>query len=307
MVITRKKNKRAASLLAWTLMLALAAQPAGAACLGMQVHAHRGAVAGAPENSLSALRAAYDGGWDGVETDMQMLADQRWVIHHDLLTGRVVQTDLPRQARQLTSADWRAAQMKLRGNTTGEPPPFVSDVTALASGYPQRALNAEIKEVAPCAQVQALVRQFQQEMAHGNWFMTSGLVGNLRCARQADAAGYLGLLVFDGRNAEAAGANGVTRYIASRARAPRLDQAWLATVKRDVGMPVGVHVDARSLDANPALLSDAAMMKMPVFVYAVEGDAALAAALKRARQRDGRWPSGVIVDESAPAFCARLQ
>ena len=306
MVTTQKKNKPAARLLSWSLILALVAPSAGADCLGMQVHAHRGA-ASAPENSLSALRAGFDGGWDGVETDMQMLGDQQWVIHHDLLTGRVVQTGLPRQVRQLNSAGWRAAQMKLRGKTTGEPPPFVSDVTALASSYPQLTLNAEIKEVAPCAQVQALVRQFQQEMRHGNWFMTSGLAGNLRCARQADSVGYLGLLVFDGRNAEAAGANGVTRYIASHARAPKLDQTWLANVKRDIGMPVGVHVDARSLEANPALLSDAAMLNMPVFVYAVEGDAALAASLKRARQRDGRWPSGVVVEESAKSFCARVQ
>ena len=79
--------------------------------------------------------------------------------------------------------------MKLRGKTTGERPPFVSDVTALASNYPQLALNAEIKELVPCAQRQAQVRQFQQEMGHGNSFMTSGLAGNLRCARQADGAG----------------------------------------------------------------------------------------------------------------------
>ena len=67
-----------------------------------------------------------------------------------------------------------------------------------------------------------------------------------------------------------------------------VDQAWLANVKRDIGMPVDVYVDARSLDANPALLSDAAMKKMPVLVYAVEGDSALAASLKRTRQRNGR-------------------
>lgn len=305
MAITRKKNKAAAgSLLAAALMLA--AQATGAACLGMQVHAHRGA-ASAPENSLSALRAAYDGGADGVETDLQMLGDQRWVVHHDINTGRVVQAGAPRQVRQLTSADWSAARMKLRGALTGEAPPFASDLADLASGYPQQTLNAEIKDLAPsCSQVQALVGQLHSELGHGNWFMTSGAAGNLRCARQADSAGYLGLIVFDGRNAEAAGANGLTRLIASKAKAPRLDQAWLARVKQDIGVPVGVHVDARTLDANPALLPDAALMKMPVFVYAVDGDGALAAALQRARQRSGRWPSGVIVDESA-GFCARLQ
>lgn len=304
MAITR--NKRAVRLLASTLLLATALPPAGASCLGMQVHAHRGA-AQAPENSLSALRAGYDGGWDGVETDLQMLSDRQWVIHHDLQTGRVVQTGTARPVRTLSSADWRAARMTLRGVASGEAPPFASDVTALASAYPQQALNAEIKEVASCGAVQALVGQFRQEMGHGNWFLTSTVAGNLRCARQADTTGYLGLIVLDPRHAQAAGANGVTRFIARHAQAPRLDRAWLASVRQELGMPAGVHVDARSLDANPALLSDAAAVNMPVFVYAVEGDAALADALKRARQRSGHWPSGVIVDDSAQRFCARLR
>ncbi|MYN11397.1 glycerophosphodiester phosphodiesterase [Pseudoduganella aquatica] len=310
MAINRKTNKlpgrRAAGLLATALMLAAAAPAMGSACLGMQVHAHRGA-ASAPENSLSALRAAYEAGADGVETDLQMLGDQRWVVHHDLNTGRVVQAGAPRPVRQLASADWSAARMKLRGVLTDEAPPFAVDLADLAADYPQQTLNAEIKDLAPCGQVQALVGQLRSAMSHGNWFMTSGAAGNLRCARQADSAGYLGLVVFDGRNAEAAGANGLTRLIASKAKAPKLDQAWLARVKQDIGMPVGVHVDARTLDANPALLSDAALMKMPVFVYAVDGDAALAAALQRSRQHSGRWPSGVIVDESAAGFCARLR
>lgn len=306
MATTRKKNKLAPAL-ACALALAAAAAPAARAdCLGMQVHAHRGADNG-PENALSAFGAAYAGAWDGIETDLQQLGDGNWVIHHDLSTGRTVQAGAPRAVRQLGAGDWRAARMKLRGAATDEAPPFLADVAALASQTPAKTLNAEIKEVAACGQVQALVGQLRRDMRHGNWFLTSGLAANLRCARQADSAGYLGLIVFDGRNAEAAGANRLTRLVAKNARAPRLDQAWLARVQRDIGMPVGVHVDARSLDDNPALLSDAAMMKMPVFVYAVDGDASLAAALRRARQSSGRWPSGVIVDAGADAFCARLQ
>jgi glycerophosphoryl diester phosphodiesterase len=307
MAMNQKNRKRGAQSLACLLVLALAAPQASAACLGMQVHAHRGAVASAPENSLSALRAGYEGGWDGVETDLQVLGDQRWVVHHDLATGRVVRTAMPRQVRQLSSNDWSAARMVARGDASAEAPPFASDLTALAATFPAQTLNAEIKDLAHCGQVQALLNQMRQQVGHGNWFVTSAASGNLRCARQADREGYLGLIVLDGRNAEAARANAVTRMIAQKARAPKLDQAWLMRLKQTVGMPVGVHVDARTLDANDDLLADAALMKMPVFVYAVDGDAALAASIKRARSSSGRLPSGVIVDESAQAFCARMQ
>lgn len=301
MAIIRSANIR--RLGAAALLLSLAPWAADAACLGMQVQAHRGS-ASAPENSLSALRAGYQGGWDGVETDMQQLADGVWVVHHDAVTGRTVQTAANVSTHQLNSADWRLAHMKSQGQAVAETPPFVSDLLALAGTYPDKTLNAEIKDILlNCAPVQALVAQFRRDMRHGNWFMTSGVPGNLRCARQADREGYLGLIVFDARNAEAAGSNRVTRLIASRARAPKLDQAWLLRVQNEIGMPVGVHVDARTLDANPTLLSDAGMMKMPVFVYAVEGDGSLAASLRRAHERTARWPSGVVIDGDAGQFC----
>jgi glycerophosphoryl diester phosphodiesterase len=197
--------------------------------------------------------------------------------------------------------------MTLRGAATPEAPPFVADVAALAASYPERTLNAEIKDVAGCASIGALAAQLRREVGHGNWFMTSASDANLRCARQADADGYLGLIVLDPRHATALGDNRVTRALAARARAPRLDRAWLERVRGQIGAPVGVHVDARTLDDNPALLGDAAALRVPVFVYAVGGDAALAEALRRARARGGYWPSGVIVDGDAGAFCARLR
>jgi len=300
-------HKPFAGLLAAALVLLAAPAPAAsAACHGMQVHAHRGAKKAAPENSLSALRGAYEGGWDGVETDLQLLGDQRWVVHHDLNTGRVVLAGAPGPVRRLASADWSAARLKLRGVLTEVAPPFASDLAALAAQFPQLALNAEIKDVPSCRNVQQLVAQLRQGMGHGNWFLTSGLRDTLRCARQADPEGYLGLLVFDPRHAAAAGTNALTRGIARKASAPRLDQAWLAGVRQQVGMPVGVHVDARSLSDNPTLLQDAAALQMPVFVYSVEGDKELADTLRRIQQRSGYWPSGVIVDEGAQQFCARL-
>ncbi|WP_232310981.1 glycerophosphodiester phosphodiesterase [Herbaspirillum autotrophicum] len=305
---TIPKSKRPSSRVARRLMAAVLLGSmlpaiANAACLGMQVQAHRGS-ATAAENSLSALRAGYQGGWDGIETDMQQLADGVWVVHHDAITGRVVQTAANLSTHQLNSADWRAARMKNNGQSGNERPPFVSDLLTLADSFPGKTLNAEIKDALPnCGPVQALVAQFRRDMQHGNWFMTSGLPANLRCARAVDRDAYLGLIVFDGRNAEALGSNRVTRMIAAKARAPKLDQAWLLRLQKDIGMPVGVHVDGRTLDANPMLLSDAGMMKMAVFVYSVDGDASLVAAVRRAHQHSGRWPSGVVVDGNADQFC----
>lgn len=45
--------------------------------------AHRGARSLAPENTLAALKKAWDIGTDGVEVDVQVCADGQLIIHHD--------------------------------------------------------------------------------------------------------------------------------------------------------------------------------------------------------------------------------
>ncbi|NMV37308.1 glycerophosphodiester phosphodiesterase [Ralstonia insidiosa] len=280
------------------------ASPTLAECLGMKVHAHRGS-SDAPENSASALRSAYAGDWDGVEIDMQQLADGTWVLHHDLTTGRAVLTGNTLPVAKLTPADWQRARMTLHGGATNEAPPFLADAAAIAAAYPGKTFNAEIKEVVGnCQPVQALVAQLHQAIPHGNWFLTSGLRTPLRCARGADRQGYLGLIVFDGRNAEAAASNRWTRLVAQHASSPRLTRAWMLDLAAELGKPAGIHVDAKTMDANPTLLDDAAATGLAVFAYAVDGDAALASAIGRAHARTNRLPSGAIIDGRAEHFCA---
>ncbi|MGH8818477.1 MAG: glycerophosphodiester phosphodiesterase [Achromobacter pestifer] len=283
------------------LIAALSWSNAGAACLGMQIHAHRGAPQ-LPENSLASISAAYAGGWDGVEIDMQRLQDGRWVLHHDLLTGRTVGGAGRKAVLQLSSADWRGA--KLLGQGGGLPPPFLDDALRVAAAQPAKTFNAELKVVyRDCEPVRKLVLDMKRALPHGNWMMTSAFPEALRCVRQSDPQGYLGLIVFDPRNAQAAGANPLSRYVSQRASAPVLNRQWLANLTAKVGAPVGVHVDATTLAANPQLLSDAARQSVRVFVYAVDGDAALAQQLRAAKQREGYLPSGVIIDGDAQAFC----
>ncbi|MGE8587843.1 MAG: glycerophosphodiester phosphodiesterase [Alcaligenes sp.] len=277
---------------------------ASAACLGMQVHAHRGAPA-LPENSLASIRAAYAGAWDGVEIDMQRLKDGTWVLHHDLLTGRTVSGVGRRAVLQLSSADWRGA--KLMGQGGGQPPPFLDDALQVAAAQPAKTFNAELKVVyRDCAPVGKLVANLQQALPHGNWMITSAFPEALRCVRGTDPQGYLGLIVFDPRHAESVSANPLGKYVSQHATAPKLTRPWLANLAATVGAPVGVHVDAMTLAANPQLLRDAAAQSVRVFVYAVGGDAALAQQLRATRQREGYLPSGVIIDGDAQAFCKAM-
>ena len=72
-----------------------------------QVIGHRGASAGAPENTLAAFRLAVAQGADGVETDVRRAADGALVLHHDAnlsdgrLVGATVRGDLPRSVPTL--------------------------------------------------------------------------------------------------------------------------------------------------------------------------------------------------------------
>jgi glycerophosphoryl diester phosphodiesterase len=295
---------RAKRVIAAVLAVALPWSGASAACLGMQVHAHRGAPT-LPENSLASISAAYAGGWDGVEIDMQRLKDGRWVLHHDMLTGRTVGGVGRKAVLQLSSADWRGA--KLLGQGGGSPPPFLDDALRVAAAQPAKTFNAELKVVyRDCAPVGQLVAGMKQALPHGNWMITSAFPEALRCVRGTDRQGYLGLIVFDPRHAESVSANALGKYVAQRATAPKLTRQWLANLAANVGAPVGVHVDAMTLAANPQLLRDAAAQSVRVFVYAVGGDAALAQQLRATKQREGYLPSGVIIDGDAQTFCRAM-
>lgn len=54
----------------------------------MDIIAHRGSSARAPENTLAAFRLAWQQGADGIELDVHLSRDQRIMVHHDPDTAR---------------------------------------------------------------------------------------------------------------------------------------------------------------------------------------------------------------------------
>lgn len=281
----------------------LSTNPVHASCLGMEIHAHRGSPS-APENSLKAIKEALGGAWDGAEIDIQQLRDGEWVLHHDPVLGRTTSLQ-GRRVADIDSATWKEVQLKQRnGRLANEKAPFLRDVAAEASIQTDKVLNVEIKQITnDCRSAQLAVTSLHQGIPNGQWFLTSVDRRQLQCARKFDPDGYLGQIVIDSQALAATSSNRFTRANAARLQAPVIDKAWLQGLQREVGKPVGAHIDVNTLLQNPALLKVAREMAIPVFTYHLGSDKDHAQALLRAKRQVGLLPSGAIINEQPDLFC----
>jgi glycerophosphoryl diester phosphodiesterase len=302
-----KNNRRPAERGPWLLaVLALCvttADFARAECQGMVLHAHRGSAA-APENSLTSIKLAFEGDWDGVEIDIQQLRDRQWVLHHDAVLGRTTSLQ-GRAVRDLDSTAWREVRLKDRKGRVGiEPAAFLVDVLQSVPGRDDKVLNVEIKQFnGSCDAAQQAVALLNRARPDGRWFLTSIDRRQLQCARRTDPRGYLGQIVLDARAlARESGA----RNFASNLPPPVIDSAWLRRLQQEVGGPLGVHVDINTLTANPTLLAEAKASSMSVFSYHLGPDREHVASLKAYARKSGLLPSGAIIDGKPDEFCNLL-
>lgn len=65
------------------------------------VIAHRGASKAEPENTMAAMRRAYDDGADGLESDLRLTRDRQVVCHHDRDLDRTSDATGPLHGRSL--------------------------------------------------------------------------------------------------------------------------------------------------------------------------------------------------------------
>jgi len=119
----------------------------------MQLFAHRGVSAQAPENSIQAFQLALAEQADGIELDVRLVADEAMIIHDE---------DLDRTTSGLgvvTNLDHAAWQQLDAGD--GNPPPSLDQLLAMVAG--QCSINIELKcrEVVP-----VVVRDIQQALVN---------------------------------------------------------------------------------------------------------------------------------------------
>jgi glycerophosphoryl diester phosphodiesterase len=103
---------------------------------GFTVHAHRGTVGPAPENSIAAFEAAVRLGADYVETDVQLTRDGTLVLAHDADLARVA--GVPRRIASLSAAE--VARIRLHGGA-----PLATLPQALAAMKGKAGVNIELK------------------------------------------------------------------------------------------------------------------------------------------------------------------
>ncbi|MDO4592366.1 MAG: glycerophosphodiester phosphodiesterase family protein [Comamonadaceae bacterium] len=276
---------------------------AHAACMGMELQAHRGA-AGFPENSRSGVEAALNGSWEGAEIDVQMLADGELALHHDAVTSRTTSLS-NRMVRNLSSNTWSEVRLKdAKGKITSESAPLLRDLLEMAEAS-GKVLNVEIKEeFRDCSAADHATRLLLEGMPSGRWGISATNFKHLRCVRKLDRHAYLGAISLD--KVSIAMSNKRTASRAHLLKSPDLSPAVLAKVIRDVPPPVGLHVDVFSLRANPNLLFDAQQLRLPVFTYSMMGDSFHTTELRRHFRQYGILPSGAIIDGTPQSFCQKL-
>jgi glycerophosphoryl diester phosphodiesterase len=111
--------------------------------LAVEIIAHRGASADAPENTLSAMKLAWEQAADAIELDLWLSKDNKLVVFHDADTkrfeerARTISSLTLAEARQLDVGAWKGPQFK------GETVPSLESI--LATIPPGRRAVLELK------------------------------------------------------------------------------------------------------------------------------------------------------------------
>jgi len=160
----------------------------------VEITAHRGSSASAPENSLSALRQAIADGADWAEVDVQETADGVLVLLHDTDLKRVAGCDASvwelgfAEIRALDAGSWFSPAF------AGEPIASLAEALDLARG--RLGLNLELKDNGHERRLpEAAVALIGERAPPGRGIITSTSPALLRRVRAAAPEIPIGLVV----------------------------------------------------------------------------------------------------------------
>lgn len=114
----------------------------------MEIWAHRGASAYAPENTLAAFRAAAELGADGVELDVQRARDGDLVVIHDATLQRTTQGRGPVAEYTVAQIKTLDAGFKSGPSFRGERIPTLAEALGYIRSTPLR-VNIHLKSAVP--------------------------------------------------------------------------------------------------------------------------------------------------------------
>ena len=168
----RERVALRSALLAWILVTMLfvivAANPHAASASVLQLHgalhregivgiiSHRGAAAIAPENTLTAMRVAFEQDVEFVETDVRLTADGVPILMHDPTLDRTTDGSGPVAARTLAEIRALDAGSWFAPEFAGEPVPTLEEFVAVLEPTTTRAL-VELKGDWQPEQIESLI------------------------------------------------------------------------------------------------------------------------------------------------------
>lgn len=228
--------------------------------------AHRGASGEAPENTVAALKLAWELGVESSEIDIRLTRDRAVVLLHDATTARTGGLDRPiealtlEEARQLDVGGWKDARY------AGERIPTLGE--ALDATPPGRMLFVEIKTGPADAEVIAAAIVAADPRRRGAALALQAYDPD---AMAAVAARVPGLETFWAVDPERDGAGGFRPYTTA-----------VVDAARARGF-TGLALDHRALDAETAKAVQAAGLQLDVWTV---NDRAL---IQTWRARGARW------------------
>jgi len=109
--------------------------------------AHRGDNKNFPENSYKGIKAALQAGARYIEFDIQMTADQQFIVHHDADLKRTAKKDVSVFAHNYDALRKFSIHESTRFNNAHYPTPIslLSDILQLLKEYPDATAFVEIK------------------------------------------------------------------------------------------------------------------------------------------------------------------
>lgn len=296
-------------------------------CNGIELHAHRGHFSH-PENTLEAVLKALDGGFDAAEIDIQLLADKKWVLHHDPVVGRVIKTTGIVPVSSMTSQTWREASVVDRqGSTAPEKPAFFEEVlqsTDSSASNELSKLNIEIKGKYQCTDIRNAAFQLQNSKFSRSSFFTSIDLEALRCLRVIDSNRYLGVIVAPEISSVQTKSTPINSLISTlKLQAPEalrkaeakysnvfnrslLSENEFNRLKNSFGN-VGVHLDVSTLNKYPQLIIHAQRSGIKIYTYSSLGDIFHSKLILEIKRISNLVPSGAVIDGNPSLFCRRLE
>jgi len=211
----------------------------------VEVVAHRGFSARAPENTLSALRLALDTGADAVEFDLQTACDGTPVVLHDETVDRTTNGTGFVGALGLDSLRDLDAGRWFGGAFAGEPLPTLFDALDLLAGSNTR-IYAEIKPGREPAHLRTIAELVRLGGHMERTVFISLEWSSLDAIREHEPRALVGYIVEDAARARAA-----------FERSTGDDRALL-------------DFDARILLADPSLARRAASAAIPLATWTVD-------------------------------------